>query len=138
MMQHFNLNPKRNLKSLLRKEPFEYQGTLYENTFTIIQNNSLRNINDGLYFFFTEISGSITRTAELSHIDIKARPNDKIRGMLYLAPILILILILLKSYGSAIFGNAITIGTCIYAKKKIKEDFEIFAQRLNQVISINH
>ena len=138
LVQHFNLNPNRSLKSLFKKEAFEYQGTLSGTNFTISKNNALRSINDGLYFFFTKISGSMTSDTDATNLKINARPNEAIEGMLYLAPIIVLFQILLKSYGSAVFSTAIIIGACIYAKKKIKEDFEMFSKRLHQVISINH
>tara|TARA_B100001167_G_C16754555_1_gene298052 strand:+ start:886 stop:1386 length:501 start_codon:yes stop_codon:yes gene_type:complete len=136
LIKEFNLNRKRNFKSLFRKEYSDYQGTMNDNKFKIKQNNALSSVNDGIYFFFTQISGEIFENENERIIKINAELSEGIIGLILgSSPIYLLILI---------FGNLWLGITCflflifiyLYGVKNVKSDFEIFERHIKQKITV--
>ena len=136
LIKEFNLNRKRNFKSLFRKEYSDYQGTMNDNKFKIKQNNALSSVNDGIYFFFTQISGEIFENENERIIKINAELSEGIIELILgSSPIYLLILI---------FGNLWLGITCflflifiyLYGVKNVKSDFEIFERHIKQKITV--
>ncbi|WBX75736.1 hypothetical protein PG911_13880 [Tenacibaculum ovolyticum] len=136
LINGFNLNGKRNFKSLFQKEDSDYQGTITDQKFKIKQNNALSSINDGIYFFFTQISGEIFDDGNKRIVKVNAELSEGVIGIILgSSPIYILILI---------FGNLWLGITCflflifiyLFGIKNVKSDFEIFEQHLKQKLTV--
>jgi len=136
LINGFNLNHKRDFKSFFKKENSDYQGTINEFKFNIRQNNSLSSINDGIYFFFTQISGEIIDNGNQRTLKVNAELSEGIIGII-LGSIPIYILIM-------IFGNLWVGVICflflvfiyLFAIKNVKSDFEIFEKYLKQKTTV--
>ena len=136
LINGFNLNRKRNFKSLFQKEYSDYQGTINNSKFKIKQNNALSSVNDGIYFFFTQISGEILDNGNERIVKVNAELNESVIGIILgSSPIYILILI----YGNLWLGITcflFMIFIYLYGIKNVKSDFEIFELHLKQKITV--
>lgn len=124
----FNLNKKK--KNIFTKEFFQYQGTIQNNHFKIVQNNALRSTNDGLYFFCTRVVGDFTEEQNQTKVSLHAEVNELTIGVLIIALIIALIAIFFYHSLFGIFYLLAYFFIYKSIKKQVKKDFMQFEQEL--------
>ncbi|AZJ36376.1 hypothetical protein [Tenacibaculum singaporense] len=135
-ISEFNLNRKRDLKSIFQKEYSDYKGIMTNHKFKIEQNNTPSSIKNGIYFFFTQITGEILDNENERIIKINAELSESIIAfILGSSPIYLLILI----FGDLWVGISCFVFLTfiyLYGIKNVKSDFKIFERHLKEKITM--
>ncbi|MBO4234259.1 hypothetical protein [Riemerella anatipestifer] len=135
--KYFNLNPERksDFEDFFKHENSKYQGILKsDNTFSIKANELIFSKNNGIDFFFTTVHGKISEENNKTLVKLEAELSRPIMTILLVSTIIYLI-IMYFSFSSGIFGVTIFVGIYFYARRKVKDDFEIFKNEILQILN---
>ena len=125
LIKSFNLNKLK--ENTLSEEYSKYRGIISNNYFEITQNKTLVSENNGLYFFFTQITGYYTEVGRQLTITIHLEINKDFRQMLIVS-IIVYFIVLLFHIWIGLTCFILTLLIYLYAKKKTNSDFQIFKQ----------
>lgn len=133
----FNLNRKRKFSGFFWKEDNQYTGELKDNSFKIIANNAFRSTNDGLYFFFTQITGVVTIEGGRTQVTLNADISQQIIGMVMGGAVVYLLILIFGSISLGLNCLMFVVGLMLYARYSVRKDFKLFEKEIIKKVSLH-